>query len=322
MLSARLHDRVKPPYTMRSLTKRRVAAVTLLSALMHLACEARPSAEQRTTTVSVTDHSQRTVTLAAPARRIISLMPAVTDMILALGANDRLIARTQFDRDPRIAALPSTGNALNPSLEWIAALEPDLVIAWPDQPSRVVVSRLSTMGIPVYSARTESIADVLRTTRDLGELLGVQQRADSIRQNIEQELQAVRSAVAARPRVSVAYVLSLEPPMVAGPGTFIGELIDIAGGENTFADVKALWPQVSLEEMLRRAPAALVIGRERAGDPVPHMRELAGWRDLHAVRSGRVLAVDVDLFNRPGPTIPRAARVLAEFLHPEVTWSN
>jgi iron complex transport system substrate-binding protein len=116
--------------------------------------------------------------------------------------------------------------------------------------------------------------------------------------------------------VSVAYVLSLAPPMVAGPGTFIGELIDIAGGENTFADVKALWPQVSLEEMLRRAPAALVIGRERAGDPVPRMRELAGWRELHAVRSGRVLAVDVDLFNRAGPTIPRAARARRSFCTP------
>jgi iron complex transport system substrate-binding protein len=122
-----------------------------------LACDARPGAEQRTTTVTVTDHARRTVTLAAPARRVISLMPAVTDMILALGANDRLIARTQFDSDPRIAALPSTGNALNPSLEWIAALEPDLVIAWPDQPSRAVVSRLSTMGIPVYSARTSRL---------------------------------------------------------------------------------------------------------------------------------------------------------------------
>jgi iron complex transport system substrate-binding protein len=303
-------------------TGRYLIVAALLAALLQFGCEAPPDGDQPTTTISVTDHAQRTVTLAAPARRVISLMPAVTDMILALGAHDRLIARTQFDGDPRIAALPSTGNALNPSLEWIAALEPDLVIAWPDQPSRAVVSRLSTMGIPVYAARTESIADVLRTTRDLGELLGVQQRADSIRQSIEHELQAVRAAVAARPRVSVVYVLSLEPPMVAGPGTFIGELIDIAGGENTFADVQALWPQVSLEEMLRRAPAALVIGRERRTDPIPRMRGLAGWRELNAVRNGRVLAVDVDLFNRPGPTIPRAARALAEFLHPEVTWSH
>jgi iron complex transport system substrate-binding protein len=178
------------------------------------------------------------------------------------------------------------------------------------------------MSIPVYSARTESIEDVLRTTRDLGKLLGLEQRSDSIVQSIERELQAVRAAVASRPRVTVAYVLNLEPPMVAGPGTFIAELIDIAGGENSFGDLKALWPQVSLEEMLRRAPAALVIGRERAGDPIPRMRELPGWRELSAVRSGRVLAVDVDLFNRPGPTIPRAARVLAEFLHPEVAWSH
>jgi iron complex transport system substrate-binding protein len=286
------------------------------------ACDTNSRGAPKSAAVEVTDHTQRVVSLSAPAQRIISLVPAVTDLILALGASDRLIARTDFDGDPRLAKLPSTGNALSPSLEWIASLKPDLVIAWPDQAARAVVSRLGEMSIPVYAARTESIADVLRTTHDLGQLLGVKQQADSIATHVEQELQSIRSAVAGRPRVKVAYVLSLEPPMVAGPGTFIGELINIAGGENAFADVKTLWPQVNLEEMLKRAPAALVVGRERAGDPLPHMRELAGWRDLSAVRNGRVLVVDVDLFNRPGPTIPRAARVLAEFLHPEVQWSH
>ena len=286
------------------------------------ACDADSRGTRQSASIQVTDHAQRLVSLNAPAQRVISLMPAVTDMILALGTSDRLIARTDFDTDPRIARLPSTGNALNPSLEWIASLKPDLVIAWPDQAARAVVSRLSEMGVPVYAARTESIADVLRTTHDLGRLLGVQQRSDSITRHIEQELQLIRAAVTNRARVKVAYVLSLEPPMVAGPGTFISELIDIAGGENAFADVKTLWPQVNLEEMLKRAPTALVIGRERAGDPLPRMRELSGWREMAAVRAGRVLVVDVDLFNRPGPTIPRAARVLAEFLHPEVQWSH
>ncbi len=299
--------------------RRLIATVLLCVGLA--ACGAEPRTVQQGP-LQVTDHVERVVTLDAPAQRVISLMPAVTDMLLALGAQNRLIARTEFDNDPRIAGLPSTGNALNPSLEWIAALKPDLVIAWPDQPSRAVVSRLSTMGIPVYSARTESIADVLRTTRDLGKLLAIESTADSIAHSIERELQAIRRGVADRPRVSVAYVLSLEPPMVAGPSTFIGELIDIAGGVNAFADVRTLWPQVSLEEMLRRAPAALVIGRERAGNPIPRMHELSGWRELAAVRSNRVLAVDVDLFNRPGPTSPRAARTLAEFLHPEVSWSR
>jgi len=301
------------------LLRRGLVIVVPMCALV--GCESTPRAGNAHA-LQVIDHSQRPVALPAPAHRIVSLMPAVTDMLLALGSEQRLVARTDFDTDPGLRPLPSTGNALNPSLEWIAALQPDLVIAWPDQPSRAVVSRLSTMGIPVYAARTESIADVLKTARDLGTLLDVPHTADSIVQGIESELGAIEAAVANRPRVSVAYVLSLGPPMVAGPATFIGELINVAGGVNAFADLETLWPQVSLEEMLRREPVALVIGRERAGDPIPRMKELNGWRELAAVKNNRVLAVDVDLFNRPGPGIPRAARVLAEFLHPELNWSR
>jgi iron complex transport system substrate-binding protein len=299
----------------------RLQLVLLLLVSALVSCESQPGGTPDPV-LQVTDHAARTVTLGAPAQRVISLMPAVTDMLLALGVETRLIARTDFDSDPRIAELPSTGNALNPSLEWIAALKPDLVITWPDQPSRAVVARLSTMGVPVYAARTESVADVLRTARDLGKLLGVPQTADSIVRSIESELLAIEQKVAGRARVSVAYVLALEPPMVAGPSTFIGELIEAAGGVNAFADLKPLWPQVSLEEMLRREPAALVIGRERAGDPVARLKQLNGWRELAAVQNNRVLAVDVDLFNRPGPAIPQAARVLAEFLHPELNWSR
>src|SRR5262249_7452335 len=143
------------------------------------ACDTSSHGSGKAASIQVTDHAQRVVSLDAPARRVISLMPAVTDMILALGASDRLIARNALETEPRLASLPSTGNALAPSLEWIASLKPDLVVAWPDQASRAVVSRLSEMGIPVYAARTESIDDVLRTAHDLGRLLGEQQRADS-----------------------------------------------------------------------------------------------------------------------------------------------
>jgi iron complex transport system substrate-binding protein len=241
-------------------------------------------------------------------------------MLLVLGASDRLIARTEFDRDPRLASLPSTRNALSPSLEWIASLKPDLVIAWPDQPSRSVVSRLVSLQIPVYGARTESIADVLRTTRDLGKLLGIPATADSLARDLENQLERIRAVAATRPRVRVAYILSIDPPTVAGPDTYINELIGIAGGDNIFADVRALWPQVNLEEVIRRAPDALVIARERGSDPVPELQNHAGWRELDAVRNRRVQAVEPDLFNRPGPGMPRAARVLAEFLHPGLRW--
>jgi iron complex transport system substrate-binding protein len=266
--------------------------------------------------VRVTDDAGRTVTLNAPARRVICFMPAVTDMLLAIGAADRLIARTDFDTDPRIARLPSTGNALTPSLEWIASLEPELVITWPDQPSRPLVSRLSALGIPVYGARTESIDDVLRTARHLGTLLGLEENAEAVALEIERALNDVRAAVHGLPPVPVAYVLSIEPPMIAGPGTFIDELLVAAGGSNAFRDAGALWAQVNIEEFVQRQPYALVLAQEEGRTELQRLRTLPGWRDLAAVRADRVLVVDPNLFNRPGPSIPKAARMLARFLHP------
>jgi iron complex transport system substrate-binding protein len=295
-----------------------VAFVLLAGAASVLAaCEVGSSARAPAAdTIRVLDHTNRVVQLAAPAQRVLSLMPAVTDMLLALSVQDRLVARTQWDTDPRIAHLPSTGNALVPSVEWVAAQQPDLVIAWPDQPTRSVVGRLMAMEVPVYSAITGTVHDALRTVRDLGALLGLPARADSLVQSIESELQAVRSRVQSSPRVRVAYILSLDPPMVAGPGTFIGQLIEVAGGDNVFADVRVLWPQVSLEELVRRDPTALVVAQEQGGTALERMRRLPGWRELGALRSGRVLVADVNLFNRPGPNMPQAARELARFLHP------
>lgn len=293
--------------------------VATAALIMLAACErpdTQPAGSSADTTKAVKDDAGRTVQFAQPARRIISLMPAVTDMILALGAQDRLIARTAFDTDARIAHLPTTGNALNPSIEWLTAQKPDLVITWPDQGSRSVIEQLNGLGIHAYGARTEMIGDVVRTMRNLGIMLGENARADSAVRKLESELQAVRQSVADRPLVRTAYVVGIEPPMIAGPGTYIGELLTIAGAENVFAEVNTLWPQVNIEELIKRNPDAIVIATESGDAVADRIKTLPGWRDLAAVRNGRVLVVDVDLFSRPSPKLPQAARDLAAFLHP------
>jgi iron complex transport system substrate-binding protein len=266
-----------------------------------------------TARLNVTDDAQRTVEVPQPATRVVSLMPTVTDLIIAMGHSSRLIARTDYDVDPRIAHLPSTGGGLTPSVEWLAAQKPELVISWPDNPSRSVVSRLHAVGVPTYAARTETIADALRTVKNLGVLLDAQSSADSLTTAITSALDSVRRAVAGLKTVRVAYVLSIEPPTIAGPGTFIDELIQVAGGVNVFADVGQLWPQVNLEEIVRRDPDVIVLARESGTDPQGLLAKRAGWRDLRAVRTNRVYVVSPDYFNRSGPLMPRAARELAGF---------
>jgi iron complex transport system substrate-binding protein len=266
--------------------------------------------------IAVVDDAGRTVALPAPARRVISLIPAQTEIVGVLAGRDVLIARTQWDRDPELAHLPSIGNALTPSVEWLAAQRPELIIAWPDAQSRDVVQRLSDVGIPVYASRVESIAGIRSMIERLGVLLGEAARADSLVAALDAELDAVRAGVAGRETPRVLYLLSVEQPTVAGPGTFIDEIIRIAGGENAFDDLRQLWPQVSLEEIVRRQPDVIIRPSERAlRDPLAGMAGQPGWRELRAVQQGRVHGVDPDLFNRAGITVGTAARELAGRIH-------
>lgn len=278
---------------------------------------ARPAADGAAP--SVVDDAGRQVALRAPARRVISLIPAQTEIVGILAGQQTLVARTQWDTDPALAHLPSVGNALTPSVEWLAAQRPDLIIAWPDGQSRDVVQRLADIGIPVYSSRVESVAEVRDMIRRLGVLLGTESRADSLVRSIDAELDAVR-ATAARTDVPVLYMIGVDPPTVAGPGTFADDLLRLAGGRNLFDDVNVLWPQVSLEEIVRRQPEIIIRPSARAlTDPLTGLVGRPGWRDLDAVRNGRVHAVDPDLFNRAGATIGEAARQMLRVVQGDST---
>lgn len=267
--------------------------------------------------ITVTDDAGRTVRLAEPAHRVISLIPSVNEIFIALGAGDRIVARTDYDLEPALAKLPSMGGGLTPSAEWLVARRPDLVVAWPDERSRSLVSRLSDAGIQVYAARIESIDDAFRATRAMGALLGLTGRAEALDSRLRAGLDSVRAAVAGQPRPRVLYLIGTDPPMAAGPHTFVDELLAIAGGRNVLEDAPAKWPQVSTEEVVRRDPERILVATIGAGgDPLARLRALPGWRELRAVRAGRVDHLDPYLFNRPGPRIVEAARRLAALLHP------
>jgi iron complex transport system substrate-binding protein len=253
-----------------------------------------------------------------PAQRIISLIPSVTETIVALGAADRLVARSEFDHDPALAHLPSVGEGLTPSLEQLTLLHPDLVVAWPADPARSVLGRLEDLGIAIYAPEIQSLNDIRRTTSELGGLLDLGIAADSLIAAIDAGLEEVRRAVAGRERPEVFYVVWYDPPTTASTGTYINELIEIAGGTNMFADAPGLWPLVSLEEVIRRNPDVVLLAQtvENLID-VETLRSAPGWRELAAVRDGYVLQIDANLYNRPGPRVTEAARDLALVLHPD-----
>ncbi|HEX6589252.1 MAG TPA: cobalamin-binding protein [Longimicrobiales bacterium] len=261
------------------------------------------------------DDAGRTIALDAPATRVVSLVPSVTDVVLALGLADRLIARTDFDVDPRIAALPSVGPGLTPNLEWLAAEAPDLVIAWRDVEGRALVDQLGRLGIPVYSSRLEDVETALATITRIGALLGAEGRADTVRVALEARLDSLRSRSAGLTRPRVLYVVGGDPPYAPGPGTFVHELIEIAGGTNLLADLPPGWHSVGPEEVVRRDPDVIVLPvHSGEAGAAARLSRRPGWRDLRAVRAGRVYEVDGEVFGRPGPRLAEAAQALASLL--------
>lgn len=292
---------------------RALAPVLALAALACGGCGERAHPDPVARPIAVVDDGGREVRLAKPATRVVSLLPHATDLIVALGAADRLVARTRYDTAAALRALPSVGGGLDPSIEYVVSLRPDLVLCWPDMGSQNLAARLGELGLPVYAGRSGRMADLRPTLERLGRMLGHEAAADSLARTIEQEIESVRASVSGQPSPSVLFVMSWNPLMAAGGTTFINDMITAAGGRNVFGDVRVPAPIVSLEEVVRRGPDAIVFSRG-GGEPAS-LRELPGWRDLQAVRQGRVLAVDASVAARPGPRMGEAARTLAEWLH-------
>jgi iron complex transport system substrate-binding protein len=267
--------------------------------------------------VAAVDDAGREVRLPRPAARVVSLLPAVTETLLALGAGETLVARTDYDHDPSVAHLPSVGGGLTPSLEVLAALRPDLVVAWEEAGTARVRPRLEELGISVFALRTQDTTDIFNNIRRLGHLTGRDRSADSVALRVRAGLDSVRASVAGLPEPTVLYVVGIDPPLTAGPNTFISQLIGVAGGRTVFPDLRTDWPQISLEEVVRRRPDVLIlpVGADEQAS-LQRLRTAAGWRDLLAGGHTRVHAVPADLLNRPGTTIVESARLLRAGIHP------
>jgi iron complex transport system substrate-binding protein len=234
-----------------------------------------------------------------------------------MGMADLLVGRTEFDRGPALDSLPSVGGGVDPSLEALVALRPDVVLAWSTGKEAALRARLEGLGIPVFAVETTDTADVFRTIGNLGRITGRRASSDSLAASLRAEVEAVRASVAGRPRAGVFFVVWHDPPMTAGGGTFIHEVVELAGGRNVFGDATQPWPNVALEEVVRRRPDVIVLPvGEQGAARLEELRREPGWRDVPAVKAGRVVLIEADLMNRPGPRLGEAARRLAAAFHP------
>ena len=248
-----------------------------------------------------------------PVHRIVSTMQSANEWLLALGAADRLVARTDFDRQPEFAHLPSIGGGLDPSPEAVAALHPDVVIGWQIRASVDLQTALQPFHIPVLSFETTDTADAFRQLARMGALVGREPQADSIARSLRGELAAIHAEACrefAAPE-TVFLVLWTEPPQTAGGGTWMTTLLETACLKNVFEDERIPWPTIGMESITARQPRFILTSRgDSVGKRLAQFRATPGWRDLDAIKAGRVLEIRGDRFARAWPTLPAPARAI------------
>jgi iron complex transport system substrate-binding protein len=297
-----------------------IGALGICGCLAGIACGTgeRRSAAPSAGAIEIKDDAGIDVRLEHPAQRIISLIPSATETLIALGATKQIVGRTRYDVAPEVANVPSVGGGIDPSVEAIVGLGPDLVIAWANDKRQAIREKLVALHIPVFILRTEDTTDIFRGIANIGRLSGRDSAARATAAAMRASLDSIRSSVAALPRRKMMYVEFPDPPMTAGPHTFIGQIISLAGGSSVFADNTSLWPNVSMEEIVRRDPDLLVVPvGEFKENVIERFRQMPGWRDLRAVKEGHVVPVPADLVSRPSPSIVESARVLRNAIHPE-----
>lgn len=259
-------------------------------------------------------------------RRIVSLVPAVTEMLFAIGAGEAVVGISSFDRYPP-EALERTrvGALVDPDVERMLSLKPDLVIVYGTQGD--LIARLERAGVPMFNYEHAGLPDITATLRALGARVGYAGAADRLATEIEREIAAIRSRVAGRQRPSTAVIIGREPGGLrgiyasAGIG-FLHDMLEAAGGDDVFADVARQNLQVSVEILLARAPQVIIEVHPPEGwTPERLTRERNLWQafpGLPAVRNDRVYLIADDAVLVPGPRVVEGIRRMAEVLHPGV----
>ncbi len=247
---------------------------------------------------------------------VVSLVPSVHEWILVMGGASHIVARTEWDDDPRLAHLPSVGGELTPSLEVLAELRPGAVIMEEVGAPADVRASVAALGIDVRLLRLQTIDEVLVSIDSLGRWLDLEAQGTRVKALVRSELQAVQDRLSGVERPTTMFVVWQSPPIAAGAGPFVDDIITLAGGRNVFGDITG-WPRVGIEEVVDRDPDIVLwpVG-EASAKSLAEVRRLPGWREVGAVRRANIHFLEASLFARPGPRIGEAARRLAELLHP------
>jgi cobalamin transport system substrate-binding protein len=242
-------------------------------------------------------------------KRVVTLVPSLTETVIALGAGSTLVGVSSFDEAKEVAGLPRVGGFVNPSIERVVGLEPDLVLVQPGPGNQRAVETMARVGVPVLLLPLHTVADTLEALRAVGKVLGKQKEAEALVQGIESTRARIRERAKSSRAPRVLFVYGFEPLVVAGPGSFADELLRDAGAINVASEAGSAYATYSLERAVASRPEVVVdaadvdVGKDKVAS-------------LPLLSQARWVEVPSMALLQPGPSLGRGLEELFELLHP------
>ncbi|HSH37008.1 ABC transporter substrate-binding protein [Schnuerera sp.] len=266
--------------------------------------------------LTITDFLEREISLEKKPERIVSLAPSTTELIYALGAGDKIVGVTDYDNyPPEVENIAKVGGFKGPNIEAITAQNPDIILA-SNLSGQEEMETLENMGIPVIMLESKNIERIYESIELLGQITGMEENGEKIINEMKAKISEINDKVKELPKIDVFYLVSFEGNWTAGKGTFIDELINLAGGNNIVEDIEG-WTQYSVEELVKKDPD-VIITSPHAGN-IDDIEKTEGYQNTKAVKNGNIFVVsDDDIIARSSNRIVLGLEEIAKFLHPEV----
>jgi iron complex transport system substrate-binding protein len=269
--------------------------------------------------ITLTDALGRSVTVTSQPKHIVSLAPSITEILFALGLDDEIAGVTNAcDYPARAKAKTVIGGAVDPDLERLLKIQPDLILGIKGLHRAGLEGEMDRLHLPLFLTDPVSMKRILADIETIGRLTGRFQEAKRLTAGMRGRIDRIQRRIEGRKRPRVLYVLWNEPLMSVTDSSYIGEMIELAGGDNIARTEAGGYVRIGMEEVLARDPEVVIFASEMGEGPAAAERDRwRRWKTLSAVKNNRMVVMNSDLLHRPGPRVVEALEALAEVLHPE-----
>jgi iron complex transport system substrate-binding protein len=266
------------------------------------------------------DEMGRKVDIPSNPQRIVSLAPSITETLYFLNLGERIVGVTEFSDYPDEAKTkPKVGSYINLNIEKIISLRPDLIIGIADGNKKETVNALERLGYIVYVVNPRHVQDIFDTIKNIGKITGCEKRANRLVGKLMSRVNYIESRTKDMRKPRVFFQIGINPVVTVGKYTFHNDLIRMAGGLNISGEEQVKYPKYSMEEILLKAPDIIIISSmHRGGGFARKKEEWTNWKNIPAVKNGRIYVIDSDLIDHPSPRIIDGLEKLARLIHPEL----